>query len=89
MIARQFILPIAHELIVDLFAGGGGASCGIEQALRRHVDIAGDRDATAEAMIVVHSGWVKLLPNSGQGPTEFLPANHELTDATAHLGEAP
>ena len=39
--------------------------------------------------IVVHSGWVKLLPNSGQGPTEFLPANHELTDATAHLGEVP
>ena len=23
--------------------------------------------------IVVHSGWVKLLPNSRQGPTEFLP----------------
>ena len=50
MIARQFILPIAHELIVDLFAGGGGASCGIEQALRRHVDIAVNHDAQAVAL---------------------------------------
>ena len=29
--------------------------------------------------IVVHSGWVKLLPNSGQGPAEFLPSNAEVT----------
>lgn len=50
MIPRQFILPIAHELIVDLFAGGGGASCGIEQALRRHVDIAVNHDAQAVAL---------------------------------------
>lgn len=27
-------------LIVDLFAGGGGASTGIEAALGRHVDLA-------------------------------------------------
>lgn len=40
MSARQFILPIANELIVDLFAGGGGASTGIEMAVGRHVDIA-------------------------------------------------
>lgn len=26
----QFILPLAHELVIDLFAGGGGASTGIE-----------------------------------------------------------
>lgn len=30
----QFILPLAHELVIDLFAGGGGASTGIEQAQR-------------------------------------------------------
>jgi DNA (cytosine-5)-methyltransferase 1 len=34
MTAHQFILPLAHELIIGLFAGGGGASTGIEQARR-------------------------------------------------------
>lgn len=38
------------ELIVDLFAGGGGASLGIEQALCRHVDIAINHDAQAIAI---------------------------------------
>jgi DNA (cytosine-5)-methyltransferase 1 len=47
MTARQFILPLAHELIVDLFAGGGGASTGIEQATGRHVDIAVNHDPEA------------------------------------------
>lgn len=40
MLHPQFLLPIADELIVDLFAGGGGASTGIELAVGRHVDIA-------------------------------------------------
>ncbi len=48
--ARQFILPLAHELVVDLFAGGGGASTGIEQALGRHVDIAVNHDAEAVSL---------------------------------------
>nr|WP_247655504.1 DNA (cytosine-5-)-methyltransferase [Hydrogenophaga aromaticivorans] len=43
----QFILPIASELVVDLFAGGGGASTGIEQAIGRHVDIAINHDPEA------------------------------------------
>lgn len=47
---HQYILPLAHELVVDLFAGGGGASTGIEQALRRHVDIAINHDADAVAL---------------------------------------
>ena len=47
MLAPQFLLPIAHELIVDLFAGGGGASTGIELALGRHVDVAVNHDAEA------------------------------------------
>ena len=38
------------ELVVDLFAGGGGASCGIEQALGRHVDIAVNHDPQAVAL---------------------------------------
>ncbi len=37
-------------LIVDNFAGGGGASTGIEKALGRHVDIAINHDPVAIAM---------------------------------------
>ncbi len=47
MSARQFILPLAHEIVVDLFAGGGGASTGIELAIGRHVDIAVNHDPEA------------------------------------------
>lgn len=50
MIRDQFLLDIQHELIVDNFAGGGGASCGIELALGRHVDIAINHDPEAIAM---------------------------------------
>lgn len=39
-----------HELIVDSFAGGGGASTGIEIALGRSPDIAINHDAVALAM---------------------------------------
>jgi DNA (cytosine-5)-methyltransferase 1 len=38
------------ELVVDNFAGGGGASCGIEAALGRPVDIAINHSAEAIAM---------------------------------------
>lgn len=47
MLKPQFILPIAHEMIVDLFAGGGGASTGIELAVGRHVDVAVNHDREA------------------------------------------
>lgn len=50
MIRDQFLLDLARELIVDNFAGGGGASCGIERALGRHVDIAINHDPEAVAM---------------------------------------
>lgn len=43
-------LCLGHELVVDLFAGAGGASTGIEQALGRPVDIAVDHDPQAVAM---------------------------------------
>lgn len=39
-----------HELIVDSFAGGGGASTGIEMALGRSPDIAVNHDRLALAM---------------------------------------
>lgn len=40
----------AHELVIDSFAGGGGASTGIEAALGRPVDIAVNHDPDAIAM---------------------------------------
>lgn len=39
-----------HEIIVDNFAGGGGASTGIELAIGRSVDIAINHDPNAVAM---------------------------------------
>jgi DNA (cytosine-5)-methyltransferase 1 len=47
MLTPQFVPPIANELVIDLFAGGGGASTGIEQAIGRHVDIAINHDPEA------------------------------------------
>jgi len=41
---------LGRELVVDNFAGGGGASTGIEAALGRSVDIAINHDAEAIAM---------------------------------------
>ena len=43
-------MPLFRELIVDCFAGGGGASLGIEQALGRKVDIAINHDPIALAI---------------------------------------
>lgn len=39
-----------REIIVDNFAGGGGASTGIEMAIGRSVDIAINHDENAVAM---------------------------------------
>lgn len=46
----QIRLQLDAELVVDNFAGGGGASLGIEQALGRPVDIAINHDPEALAM---------------------------------------
>ncbi|MDN4590226.1 DNA (cytosine-5-)-methyltransferase [Xenophilus aerolatus] len=54
MLTPQFVLPIASELVVDLFAGGGGASTGIEQAIGRHVDIAVNHDPEAVSLHTVN-----------------------------------
>jgi DNA (cytosine-5)-methyltransferase 1 len=50
MIRSQFHLDLHDELIVDNFAGGGGASMGIELALDRAPDIAVNHDPEAVAM---------------------------------------
>lgn len=54
MIRPQLILDLNEELIVDNFAGGGGASTGIELALGRHVDIAVNHDPEAVAMHAIN-----------------------------------
>lgn len=46
----QLNIDIHGELIIDNFAGGGGASTGIELALGRRVDIAINHDPEAVAM---------------------------------------
>lgn len=46
----QMRFAFGNELIVDLFAGGGGASLGIEQAFGRPVDVAVNHSADAIAM---------------------------------------
>jgi len=50
-VTRPPLLRLQHdELLVDSFAGGGGASLGIEHALGRSPDIAINHDAEAIAM---------------------------------------
>lgn len=46
----QLRLSLENELIIDQFAGGGGASLGIEMALGRSPDIAINHDPEAVAM---------------------------------------
>lgn len=48
----QLTMPLgfSHELLIDNFAGGGGASTGIEMAFGRPVDVAINHDGEALAM---------------------------------------
>ncbi|MDD4965269.1 MAG: DNA cytosine methyltransferase [Gallionella sp.] len=50
MLNSQFILGINEEITVDLFAGGGGMSTAIEQAIGRYVDVAVNHNADALSM---------------------------------------
>ncbi len=50
----MYQIPLCNDLIVDNFAGGGGASCGLEIALRRPVNIAINHDPEAVAMHTVN-----------------------------------
>ena len=50
MLTPQFRLALHDELVVDLFAGGGGASTGIELAIGRPVDIAVNHDPEAVSL---------------------------------------
>jgi len=54
MLTPQFLLPLADELVVDNFAGFGGASTGIEAAIGRPVDIAINHAPDALALHAVN-----------------------------------
>lgn len=56
----QMAFPV-HELVIDNFAGGGGASTGIEHAIGRPVDIAINHDRDAIAMHMVNHPATKHL----------------------------
>lgn len=60
----NFVDTAADELVIDLFAGGGGASTGIAQAIGRSVDVAIDNDPVALAMHAINSPGTKHICNS-------------------------
>lgn len=86
-------------LVVDLFAGGGGASAGLEAALGRPVDLAVNHDATA---IAVHTAnhpqtvhltediW-KVDPREATGgrPVDVLWASPDCTHFSVAKGGKP
>ena len=53
-----------RELIIDSFAGGGGASTGIELALGRSPDIAINHDAEALALHRMNHPETMHLPHN-------------------------
>jgi len=56
--AIRLLRTVSHDLVIDLFAGGGGTSAGLEDAIKRPVDVALNHDAVA---IAVHA---KNHPNT-------------------------
>lgn len=54
MIRDQFSLCVDNEIIVDLFAGGGGMSCAIEMALGRHSDVSVNHNDDAVSMHAIN-----------------------------------
>lgn len=92
-------LPIRDEIIVDSFAGGGGASTGIEHALGRPVDVAINHNAEAIAMHAInHPGTThyiesvfKVDPESitGNQPVGLLWASPDCTHFSKAKGDAP
>src|SRR5574341_27962 len=62
MLALLAESKLMHELIVDSFAGGGGASLGITWALGRHPDVAINHDAAAITMHRANHPTAKPYP---------------------------
>ena len=99
MLTPQFVLALSAKLVVDLFAGGGGASTGIEQAIGRHVDIAVNHDADAIGMHEINHPQTKhyradvwevdpVLVTAGL-PVGLLHASPDCTDHSQAKGGQP
>jgi DNA (cytosine-5)-methyltransferase 1 len=90
---------VTRGLVVDLFAGGGGASAGIEAALGRAVDIAVNHDAIALAAHAANhphtlhlqtNVWdVKPLEATGGRPVDVLWASPDCTHFSVAKGGKP
>lgn len=99
MLSPQHLLPLHDELVVDLFAGGGGASTGIEQAIGRPVDIAVNHDPDAIGMHEVNHPQtrhfcsdvfeVDPLVATGGRPVGLLHASPDCTHHSQALGGQP
>jgi DNA (cytosine-5)-methyltransferase 1 len=89
----------APGLIVDLFAGGGGASMGIEAALERPVDIAINHDRVAIAVHLANHPKTKHFKSdiwevdpieaTGGRPVLFLHASPDCTHFSRAKGDVP
>lgn len=99
MLTPQFILALSAKLVIDLFAGGGGASTGIEQAIGRHVDDAINHDVDAIGMHQVNHPQTRhyradirdvdpLTVTKGQ-PVGLLHASPDCTHHSQALGGQP
>src|SRR5687767_13417843 len=90
---------MSRGLVVDLFAGGGGASVGIEAALGRPVDIAINHDQVAMAVHKAnHPGtrhleadvWEVKPQEATQGrPVGVLWASPDCTHFSIAKGDVP
>lgn len=93
------MLPLRDEIVVDSFAGGGGASTGIESALGRPVDVAINHDPQAIEMhrqnhpSTVHytESVFKVDPEAitGHQPVGLLWASPDCTHHSKAKGGAP
>lgn len=99
MLTPQFVLGLSTKLVVDMFAGGGGASTGIEQAIGRPVDIAINHDADAIGMHEANHPqtrhyhadvWeVDPMIATGGRPVGLLHASPDCTDHSQAKGGQP
>lgn len=91
--------PFRRELVVDMFAGGGGASTGLEAALGRPVSIAINHDAIAlaahkrnhpETLHLVQNVWdVDPAAATGGKPVCVLWASPDCTHHSNAKGDKP
>ncbi|WKL16682.1 DNA cytosine methyltransferase [Comamonas testosteroni] len=99
MLTPQFVLALSAKLVIDLFAGGGGASTGIEQAIGRPVDDAINHDADAIGMHTINHPQTRhhradireVCPRTVTGgrPVGLLHASPDCTHHSQALGGQP